>query len=212
MTGCGGEKAPPAAPTPAPAPAFEVHGEPGGDLVLALHGVGGSAATPEFTAEVSGLTGLAGREGFAVVYPDGEGDWDEDDLPELRRILDEVPHQRAFAIGCSGGGFMVHRLACELSDRLDAIAVLHAPLIGRCRPSRPVAVLQIVGTADDVIPPGGGTTPDGARTPPVAKAMARWRELNGGRARVKLVRVRDGGHEWYPDASETAWRFFAAGG
>ncbi len=235
IAGCGGgDRAPATAPEPSPdatvaaeptAAADQtgkrgeiIEGPRGGDLVLALHGVGGPAATPEVMREVSGLGKLAEREKFTVVFADGEGDWDDDDIPYLRGLLDAVPHKRAFVVGWSGGGFMVHRVACELSGRIDAIAVLQAPLRGRCRPSKPVSVLQIVGTADDVIPPGGGTTPDGTETPPVAKAMARWRTLNGcrasgggcrGGARVKLVRIRGGGHDWYPSATRTLWRFFS---
>ena len=131
-------------------------------------------------------------EGFILALPEGlDAQWNDaadterpDDVAFIGAVIDAVVEahsvdaERVYATGWSGGGFMVHRLACESADRLTAIAVLHAPLRGDCAPSRPVSVLQIVGTADDIVPANGGTTPDGTETPPVAAAMERWREAS----------------------------------
>src|SRR5207237_1238426 len=59
-----------------------------------------------------------------------------------------------------GGGIMSYRLACDLSDRIAAIA----PVVGEvsesvaqaCHPARPVSVLAINGTVDPLVPYPGG--------------------------------------------------------
>ncbi|HEX8104715.1 MAG TPA: hypothetical protein VF533_19005 [Solirubrobacteraceae bacterium] len=129
---------------------------------------------------------------------------------------------------------MVHRAACRLAGQVSAVAVLQAPLRGPCRPSRPVSVLQLAGTADDVLPYGGGPTPEGFDAPPMRAAMARWRRLDrcghvwrrvAGRAVrerarcaggtvAELVTVRGAGHDWYGardgvDATQAILAFFA---
>lgn len=52
---------------------------------------------------------------------------------------------------------MTHRLACELSDRIAAIAPVSGPIgVDSCQPSRPVPVLEFHGTADPWAPYNGG--------------------------------------------------------
>lgn len=195
-------------------------------VVIGLHGVGGGAANPQTMAEASRLDRVAARERFVAVYAEGEGGaWDErGDIAYFEQVLDHLSRRRPIdparvhAIGWSAGSFMVHRLACELSDRFTAVAALHATLRGRCKPSRPVSVLQIVGTDDGVLPVGGGTTALGDRMPSVAGGIARWRRLDGcgaiererggpvrrevasscdGDAAVELVTIRGGTHVWF---------------
>ncbi|RKQ84812.1 polyhydroxybutyrate depolymerase [Solirubrobacter pauli] len=215
-------------------------------LIVALHGVGGPQATPAGTAQASRLGALADAESVAVAYADGNGTWSHADDAYFSALFDDVARHRAidprrvYVIGWSGGGFMVHRIACRLADRVAAVAVLQAPLRGDCRPSAPVSVLQIVGEADPVIPVAGGTLPDGTRAPKLTTAMARWRRLAAcdrptirsdegifnqladcdGGASVDLIALEGGGHVWYGpdqpapdnkvDATQEAWRFFAA--
>jgi polyhydroxybutyrate depolymerase len=214
-------------------------------VVLALHGVGGPAANAQTMAEASRLDRLADRERFAVVYGEGvDGSWSDGDVAYFQAVIEHlatrrsVDRDRVYAIGWSAGGFMVHTLGCRLSERVAAIAVLHAPLAGPCRPESPVSVLQIAGSADDTIPYAGGDVL-GTTAPPMRAAVARWRRIDGcGRARrsqdgavvretasgcdgstaVELVTIRGGGHSWYGpdvtapddsvDATAEAWRFF----
>jgi polyhydroxybutyrate depolymerase len=52
---------------------------------------------------------------------------------------------------------LTYRLACELADRITAIApVAGAVNVDGCRPSRPIAALVIHGTADQAVPYNGG--------------------------------------------------------
>ena len=76
----------------------------------------------------------------------------------VRAVLDQlngwinVDTRATFATGLSNGAALAHRLACTLSSRIVAIAsvggVNQFAVTAPCQPERPVAVLQIHGTAD----------------------------------------------------------------
>ncbi len=174
-------------------------------LLLALHGVGGPAATPEATLEASRLDAAAEEHGFVLALPAGEdGTWDDEpgspDVAFAGAVIDAAGEEhpldpdRVYVTGWSGGGFMAHRLACDAADRVAAVAVLHAPLRGPCEPARPPDVLQLAGEADDVLPDAGGTTPDGTVLPPLRRAMRRWEESAAGWSswRCPTARARGG--------------------
>lgn len=144
-------------------------------LVIALHGGGGTAA---YMAKQSRFAELADREGFAVVFPESfNGYWNDgrvgsgaemdiDDVGYLRALIDHlvatypIDQDRVFATGMSNGGIMSYRLACELSDKIAAIAPvaggMNAALAPRCHPARPISLLAINGTADPFVPWQGG--------------------------------------------------------
>ena len=81
-----------------------------------------------------------------------------DDIAYLGAVLDELEREyrvdasRVYFSGFSNGAAMVHRVGCEMADRVAAIA----PVSGEneyatnadCSPARPVPVLDIHGTAD----------------------------------------------------------------
>jgi polyhydroxybutyrate depolymerase len=80
-----------------------------------------------------------------------------DDVRYFRELLDQlatlipVDPARVYATGISNGGAMAHRLACELPDRIAAIATVggenqFAAAGGAC--PKPVPALVIHGTAD----------------------------------------------------------------
>lgn len=93
---------------------------------------------------------------------------DRDDLGFLVAVLDDIEStgvvdaKRIYVTGMSNGGFMSHRIACELSDRIAAVApvagVIGIPLES-CNPSRAVPVIDIHGTADQLVPYEGGAPP-----------------------------------------------------
>jgi polyhydroxybutyrate depolymerase len=75
----------------------------------------------------------------------------------------------------SNGGVLAHRLACELSDRIAAIAPVAGVLgVPDCAPARPVSVLQFHGTLDTLVPFAGN-----ASFPAVAPTLAAWAARNG---------------------------------
>lgn len=186
--------------------AYRVHVPPDSDssaarpLVLMLHGGGGSAV--QFQEFSSRMDEVADREGFITVYPDGTGQlrtWnagaccgaaardDIDDVGFIRALLDHlgerlcIDTQRVYASGMSNGGMMSHRLGCELSERIAAIA----PVAGTngapsCTPSRAVPVMHVHGTEDGHVPWDGGAGCGLANVefPSVPATIDGWSELN----------------------------------
>jgi polyhydroxybutyrate depolymerase len=139
-------------------------------VLVVLHGY---SATGAFQDLYFGSTDRMERESMIVVAPDGTPDsqgfrfWNAadaccdferngvDDVAYLSDMLDELetyfPVDRFVLLGHSNGGFMAHRLGCELGDRITAIASLAGSNEARdCVDTRP-SVLQIHGTLDDTI-------------------------------------------------------------
>ncbi len=126
----------------------------------------------------------------------------------------------------SNGGFMSYRLACELNDRIAAIASVTGGMFSgylpQCEPGRPVPILEIHGTADDVVPYNGtpnvnvpvettvnfwadnngcGNMPDGIPLPNTAPndgSTAERFDYPGCAAgsAVSLIKITGGGHTW----------------
>jgi len=153
-------------------------GEGRAPLLLVLHGGGGRGRQIERHTD---LTGPALAAGFAVAYPDGIGrQWNDgradldaetvregvDDVAFLLALVDrlvaagEVDPARVFVTGISNGGIMSFRLACEAADRFAGVVTIVANLgvevAGGCRPSRPVPLLMLNGTADELVRYQGG--------------------------------------------------------
>lgn len=149
-------------------------------LVMALHGGGGNAQSM-VRSTMGGLDALSDRGHFILVYPEGMGrGWNDgrhdavalrrrrgiDDVGFISLLIDTLSQEfrinpkRVFSTGISNGGFMSFRLACELSEKITAIA----PVIGgmgveyapQCKPTEAVAVLIIQGTEDPLVPYKGG--------------------------------------------------------
>jgi polyhydroxybutyrate depolymerase len=140
-------------------------------LVLVFHGGGGHARNmPRFTQ----FDRLADQEGFIVAYPeglnkhwnDGRGLSPADDVGFIRALIAELERsqnidpKRVYATGISNGGFFSQRLACDLADKIAAVASVAAtmpePLVPVCKPSRPVSVMFIQGTKDPLVSINGG--------------------------------------------------------
>lgn len=137
-------------------------------VVLDMHG---RAFTAQAQRALTGMDELADVEGFVAVHPQGVGrTWNAglccgeamregvDDVGFVAAMLDAleaelcVDRRRVFVTGLSNGGFIAHRLACELSDRIAAIAPVAGVLtVGDCVPARPVPVLHFHGDDDQVV-------------------------------------------------------------
>jgi polyhydroxybutyrate depolymerase len=181
---------------PAPAPPGRL------PLVLAFHG---GTSTPQGMAELTGLDRLADRDGFVVVYPAGIGrSWNDgrgntpaatqgvDDVAFVRTLLDQLEARlpidlgRVYATGISNGAIFSERLGCELSSRISAIAPvagsLATNLAPACHPALPVSMLAINGTADPLVPYGGGHVDgrgSGGDVISAPSAASLWRGLDG---------------------------------
>lgn len=140
---------------------FRVHVPPSYDataatpVVLMFHGGFGSGRQLETS---SGMSTIADREGFIAVYPDGTGGvrtWNGgaccnpaardgvDDVGFVDALLDHLESElcvdpaRVFSSGMSNGAILSHRLACELSERIAAIAPVAGTIGVECAPTRP---------------------------------------------------------------------------
>jgi polyhydroxybutyrate depolymerase len=187
-------------------------------LVLMFHGSGNLAA---YMPALTGFDQYAETEHFIVAYPqglnrqwnDGRGQCTSDDVAFVRALLDEIERtypvdpRRIYAAGLSNGGFFVNRLACELSDRIAAIAsvgaTIAAPLAASAVPPRPVSVLYVHGDEDPLVPIQGGKVglrngSDHGRCVSLAEAVEFWRRANGIAPPPAIEdipdRVRDGTH------------------
>ena len=229
-------------------------GPPASAVVVVLHGVGGRGAD----MRSAGFEPLAAGKGVVLAYPDAIGGaWNDgrpgadpvvpgapiDDGRFLRMLIDETVARtgaaagRVAVVGFSNGAVMASRLACDLADRVSALALI-AGTAGQgfersCRPSRPVAVMMAAGVSDNVVPYAGGRianwgTKRRGYLAGVEELFAFWRVHNGcsamqtagGEARgvdcrsgspVVRYRVTGGAHEWYRaprfDTTATVWDF-----
>lgn len=202
-------------------------------VVLNFHGFTSSA---EAQRGYSLMDQTADEHGFVVVYPDGVGNsWnggaccgdaqeqDLDDVAFVGALLDElerrlcIDSERVYATGFSNGGFLSHRLACELSDRIAGIGPV-AGVIGvdGCEPARPRPVIAFHGVLDAVVPYAGSPL---LGFPGFVDTMDAWAERNGCSgepvvvyeegevqcvehqdcdegAAVRLCSIAGGGHTW----------------
>ena len=168
-------------------------------LIIAFHGLGGSAGGFETTTSFSAK---ADTENFVVVYPNGTGspaswncggNWSptvtntNDDVGYISTLIDtlsrryKIDSTRVYAAGFSNGSMMAYRLAAELSNKIAAIAAGSGPMTLRTiQPSRPVAVIHFHALNDLSISYAGVTDPHApVYFPPIDTLMAVWGRING---------------------------------
>jgi polyhydroxybutyrate depolymerase len=156
-------------------------------LLVVLHGLGGSGWRIRRGYQ---FDRLVESEGFLAVYPDGTRErrwigrrfWNAtdlccdyrgsgvDDVAYLDAVIADmsakypVDPRRVFVVGMSNGAFMAYRYACDRASRVAAIVAQAGAMwadLDRCKPSEPVAVLDIHGDADAVVPYDGRTHMNG---------------------------------------------------
>ncbi|HWS93939.1 MAG TPA: PHB depolymerase family esterase, partial [Mycobacterium sp.] len=204
-------------------------------LVVMLHGVSGSAAQAERDYK---WDGLADSGKFVVIYPDGlnrawnlngesccgrSGREGVDDVGFITAAIADVTKNvgidraRVYATGMSNGGIMSYTLACT-TDIFAAIGPVAGIQLNACGSPHPTSVMHIHGTADRLVPYGGGQGFSVINGPSVPDVNAFWRNVdqcgaptattNGpvttstaacvdNRGAV-LITVDQGGHEWPP--------------
>ncbi|MBN4066151.1 T9SS type A sorting domain-containing protein [Candidatus Amoebophilus asiaticus] len=190
---------------------------------------------------------MADTAGFLLVHPMGTMDsqgqpyWNAnwggtvDDIGFTEALIDSlasgynVDLNRVYSTGMSNGGFMSYTLACELSNRIAAIASVTGTMNLNqsltCNPQRPMPVMEIHGTADATVPYNGSSSMES-----IENTLAYWTSFNqcdtpaivtnvpdinefddctaehhiyqngGNGVEVEHYKIIDGGHTW-PGAS-----------
>jgi polyhydroxybutyrate depolymerase len=180
-------------------------------LLIALHG-GGGTGEHMVKLTLGGFNKLSDKEGFIVVYPDGiDKHWNDgrskeetryrahreyiDDTGFISALIDysikqnNINPKRVYVTGMSNGAIMSYRLACELSDKIAAIAPVDGNLsqdfFPMCSPSEPICVLAINNVKDPLVPWNGGdvTGPFGVKklgkVLSVSQTIEYWVKHNG---------------------------------
>jgi polyhydroxybutyrate depolymerase len=188
-------------------------------VVLAFHGAWTNGAV---MALFSGLSEKSEEAGFIVAYPNGTGSgeavlflnaWADprpggpaDDVKFTSAVIDDLAAQlnvdpkRVYATGMSNGGMMCYRLAAELSDRIAAVAPVAGTLAippAHCHPKRPVPLLHIHGTADDIVPVAGpgDRTPKWLKFESVRGSVELWAKLDGCKPDPVVTDLPDRSHD-----------------
>lgn len=215
----------------------------GAPLVFMLHGY--TSNSNEFM-EYTDMNSAADKYGYAVVYPQGlcgtdyntgSTCWnagldftDTDDagfLVALAEYLQQTygfSSSQTFAAGFSNGGFMCYKLACEASGTFRAIASVSGTMSGQTWRMRDdsvsVPVLQVHGTADNVVPIDGSMDSGGGwgGAPALDEILEYWKGADnagtleevkmsdkatayrysgkGDDNRVWYIEIKGLGHEW----------------
>lgn len=154
---------------------YELHFPPGwvaGDslpLLMDFHYLGADGRDED---SLTRFYPVGDAEGFIVCHPWGYfTDWNVgqqqpyhsgtrdvewvDELIDTINVGYGIDMDRVYAVGMGQGGFFVHRLACELSDRIAAFAAVGANIADStkfyCNNTRPAPMMMVQGTTDSVI-------------------------------------------------------------
>ena len=221
---------------------FDLHVPPTYDatkrtpLVFLFHGYTMTAAQ---IATATHFAATADARGLIVAFPTGIGSSFNagdccgqalsdmvDDVSFTRAMITSVSGEycvdakRTFATGFSNGGFLAYRLACDLADKIAAVAPVSGGLrldASACKPARPVPLFHVHGTNDLLVPYDGGGA---GNAKPVSASIDAFKTLNGcaagagtvvftkddvsctkwsgctAGADVELCTVTGGGHQW----------------
>jgi polyhydroxybutyrate depolymerase len=146
-------------------------------LVIVLHGGGQSGKD---MINFTGFNKKANKDSALVVYPNGfENHWNDgrkvagadvskekNDVLFISTLIDELiknnqaDPERVYISGLANGAMMCYRLACEISEKITAIApvlgALPSDIKATCKPSRVVNIIAFNGADDAVVPYAGG--------------------------------------------------------
>lgn len=143
-------------------------------LVFNFHGYGSNYIEQE---QYGDFRAIADTANFIVVQPNGTPDnfgtlaWNTfgnsstndilfiDNLIDSLRASYNIDTTAIYSTGMSNGGFMSYELACQLSNRIAAVASVTGSIttsyLALCNAQHPMPVMQIHGTADGTVPYAG---------------------------------------------------------
>ena len=137
-------------------------------LVFNFHGLTGTSTIAMWHADFRSISDTAN---FIIVHPQGllnssgETHWNIgqigtsiNDIDFVSALLDSlsleynIDSDRVYSTGMSNGAYMSYRLACELSNRIAAIAPVAGSyisyMLNSCNPTHPTPVMHIHGVSD----------------------------------------------------------------
>ena len=139
-------------------------------LVFNLHGRTGTASAAMWHAD---FRDIADTANFIIVHPQGLLDsnlvthWNYgqtivDDIGFLNSLYSHlvsnynIDVNRVYSVGMSNGGAMSYYLACDMSDKIAAIASVTGAMTQYqhlvCSPTHPTPIMEIHGTNDAIVP------------------------------------------------------------
>ena len=168
-------------------------------LVIGLHGGGGKPKQFESYSRFSELSEKSAS--YIAVYPKGiDKHWNDgrsnlnekvDDVAFISKLIDILPHidkSEVYATGMSNGALMTQRLACEISSKLNGIAVVGASmsneLVQNCVDNKAMDALFVFGTKDTAFLDNGTIvsplSPNEVRGHHISidKTLQYWKERN----------------------------------
>ena len=183
-------------------------------LLVALPGF---TATPNDLLALVDLTAEAYKRGVVLALPSGSKnsgglpfwnatgsccDFEKSGVDDSNYLMDLVKQisvkvsidaKRVYFFGHSNGGFMSYTAACNNSSKIAALVNFNGSSfadMSLCKADRPVSVLQINGTEDELIHIAGGDVFDDPKQPypSVAVETSKWAEINGCSTSAALIK------------------------
>jgi polyhydroxybutyrate depolymerase len=132
--------------------------------------VSGNTQSGRDAARISRFDEFAYRNGVIAVFPNSAAGWDlkgASDVEFFSAIVDKLiaddsaDASRVYVTGGASGGLLAFKVACELAERIAAVAPVIATMpvtfAENCHPARPISLLEINGTADRDVRYEGGS-------------------------------------------------------
>jgi polyhydroxybutyrate depolymerase len=175
-------------------------------LVISLHG---GFASPKGQFHLADFRPLADKDKFIVVCPASKHIWHEgkdnkgiDDVKFMDMLISYIiktynaDPERVYVTGISNGGFMTSRLACQLHNRIAAIAVVAASLnIGEGYDlESPMPVIYMHGTKDHIVSYNGGKM-FGRRIYSQEEILKKWVALDHCNPKPVITTIPDTAHD-----------------
>ena len=197
-------------------------------MVIIMHGLGGT------NTDMEGLIDYFTELGVVPVFPQAyyyinleivgsttmwnHGAWPEllDDVTFISDVIDYmvteysfIDPERIYATGMSNGGFMSYRLACDLSNKITAVASVTGNFyliddgLDCVDQNREIPIMHIHGTVDNVVAYDiGGWTVFGQdiygdENLTITESIDFWTDYNNLTIETVDTLMADGGYWWY---------------
>ena len=165
-------------------------------MIFVFHGFGGSNDMIMYYSDFNSISEI---ENFIVVYPQGSSFWgyphwnvggwtntsSADDIGFVDFLIELISQEynlnqnRIYATGMSNGGFFSFLLACQLSQKIAAVASVTGSMTNEtyqnCDPTKEVPILQIHGTEDPIVTYNGNSSIGSVGIEPV---LSYWKSNN----------------------------------